>query len=113
MRPDVEAATNRVAAVRSRLARTSDPDLLGHEIEDVLCEGYAHALAADAWLTESERRLHELIADSTAEIRGRDLRLPVREHAAFKQRILTLRRELESLRHEQDRLRTGSHARSA
>jgi hypothetical protein len=37
--------------------------------------GYAEALAGDAWLTDNERRLHELIDDASLAARGRELRL--------------------------------------
>lgn len=112
MRPEIGTATDRAAAVRARLARTADPDLLAEEVENALCGGYAQALAGDAWLAESERRLHDLIDDSTIELRGRDLRALMREHGAVQRRIIALRCELEALRREHDRQRSGSHARS-
>lgn len=113
MRPDVVTAIDRAVAVRARLARSPDPTQLADEVEDALCEGYAQALAGDAWLAERERRLHELIDDMTSEIRGRDVRALVHEHGDFQRRVITLRRELESLLRDHDRLRAGCHAPSA
>ncbi|MFP5364139.1 MAG: hypothetical protein ACLGI5_15580 [Thermoleophilia bacterium] len=110
MRPDVETATDRVAAARARLARTSEPDRLADQIEDALSEGYAQALAGDAWVSAAERHLHEMIGDPTIDLRGRDIRALVREHRDLQRRIVELRCELESLRREHDRMRTGSHA---
>lgn len=112
MRPDVVTATDRAVAVRARLARSPDPTQLGDEVEDALCEGYAQALAGDAWLAERERRLHELIDDMTSEVRGRDVRALVREHGEFQRSVITLRRELESLHRDHGRLHARSHARS-
>jgi len=50
MRPDIESATERVVALRLRVAGLSVVDMPVREIEDALCEGYAEALTADARL---------------------------------------------------------------
>ncbi len=43
MRPDIESATERVVALRLRVAGLSVVDVPVREIEDALCEGYAEA----------------------------------------------------------------------
>jgi len=83
------------------------------EIDDALSEGYAQALAADAWLMRTEQRLHELIDDASLAARGRDLRALSGELARVQRRLAELRRELEALRRDNDRLRTRSHVSSA
>lgn len=110
MRPDVEAATERVLSARARLGRAPERDDLSDDVEDALCEGYAQALAGDAWLTDGERRLHELIDDTSLAFRGREVRELAREHADFQRQVINLRYELEALRREHDRLRSRSSA---
>jgi len=103
MRPDIESATQRVVAVRARLAGMPDDDALVNEIEDALCQGYVEALAGDAWVTHTELRLQELIDDDSIVDRGRELRLVAREHGAAQHSLITLRRELAALRRLRDR----------
>ncbi len=113
MRPDVEAATERAVAMCARLARTSERSALAEDVEDVLCDGYAQALAGDAWLAERERRLHDLIEEPSIEFRAHDLRALIGEHRDFQHGVIALRFELEALRREHHRLRARSHAGSA
>lgn len=107
MRPDVQMARERVVAVRARVERVADQEALTDEVEDALCEGYAQALAGDAWLTEGEQRLHELIDDASIESRGTALRALVRENGELQRHVILLRQELELLRREHDRRREG------
>ena len=86
-------AIARVRSTSEQLAGLPARDVAIQEIEDALCEGYAEALAGDAWLTDNERRLHELIDDASLAARGRELR-----------------RELAELRRQHDRVRSGSRA---
>jgi hypothetical protein len=112
MPPDLATMIQRVAALRERAhIRATDIGLLA-ETEDMLTEGYAHALAGDAWSMQSEQRLHELINDINSPVRGRDLRSLAGEHARFQRDVMALRRELADLRHERDRL-AATHAASA
>jgi hypothetical protein len=112
MRPDLATVIERVAALHER-ANGGVPDRrLLAEIEDTLTEGYAHALAGDAWSMHSEQRLHELISDIEAPVRGRQLRTLAGEHARFQQDVMALRRALADLRHDRDRL-AATHATSA
>ncbi len=110
MHSDVEAATQRVIATRARVVGLRADGVLRQEVEDELCAGYAHALAGDAWLADSERRLHELIDDVSLPVRGRELRALAAEHAKFQRSVIELRRELAALRREYDRLRAGAGA---
>jgi len=111
MRPDVQTATDRVIAIRAHLR--SDPAREGalQECDDALSEGYAQALAGDAWLAHAEQRLHELIDDTSIPVRGRDLRVLVREHREVERSVIELRRELDGLRRQHDRVheRSSSH----
>jgi hypothetical protein len=112
MRPDLTTVIERVAELRER-AHAGAPDVrLLAEIEDTLTEGYAHALAGDAWSMRSEQRLHELISDADSPVRGRELRSLAGEHARFQNDVMSLRRELAALRHDRDRL-AATHAASA
>lgn len=113
MRADVDTATERIIAARLRLAAVPARAVRLQEVEDVLCEGYAQALAADAWLMKTEGRLHELIDDASLAARGRDIRSLSGEHGRVQRSVMELRRELAALRAEHDRLRTRSHASSA
>ena len=110
MRPDIEAAIARALALRARLRGLPNGDVSPQEIEDTLCEGYAEALAGDAWLMRTERRRHELIDDPSCSPRGRDLRALTSEHGRFQRDLVALRRELAELRREHDRLRAESRA---
>lgn len=113
MRPDLATVIDRVAALRERAHMDAPDGRLLAEIEDTLTEGYAHALAGDAWSMRSEQRLHELISDAAdAPVRGRELRSLAGEHARFQNDVMALRRELAELRHERDRL-AATHAASA
>lgn len=109
MLSDVEAATERVIAVRGRVAEMPD-GVSAQELEDELCEGYAHALAVDAWLTEADNRLHELIDGPASPQRGRELRTLAAEHHKVQRGVIELRRELAGLRAEHTRLRAGAKA---
>lgn len=109
MRPDLATVIDRVVALRERTQDRAPTDRLIAEIEDVLTEGYAHALAGDAWSMQSEQRLHELISDVESPARGRELRALAGEHARFQNDVMSLRRELAELRLDRDRL-AGSRA---
>jgi len=83
------------------------------ESEDALSEGYAQALAGDAWLARAEQQLQELIDDTSIAVRGRDVRMLVFEHGEVRRDVIELRRQLEGLRQQHDRLRERSHAPSS
>lgn len=106
MRPDLASIIERVAALRAQPAVRAGgaDDALLAQIEDMLTEGYAHALDGDAWSMRSEERLHELISDSESVVRGRELRQLAAEHARFQREVVALRRELAELRHDRDRM---------
>jgi hypothetical protein len=111
MRPDVQSATDRVIAIRARLRGEPGREGSLKECDDALSEGYAQALTADAWLARTEQRLHELIDDTSIPVRGRDLRMLVREHGEVERAVIELRRELDGLRRDHDRLQARSHSR--
>jgi hypothetical protein len=113
MRPNVQSATDRVIAIRARLTGEPQRDVSMREREDALSEGYAEALAGDAWLASTEHRLHQLIDDVSIPVRGRDLRLLMREHDDVQRSVIALRRELAGLRREHDRLLERSHSRAS
>lgn len=111
MRPDIETAVEHVAAARVRLGRAPLGEVDAQEIEDALCKGYAQALAGDAWLAQTEQRLHELIEDRSRPVRGRDVRALAAEHGDFQHGLIALRRELAAMRREHDRLLERAHVR--
>jgi hypothetical protein len=113
MSPDLKVMIERVIRLREDLARRQPNRALLAEIEDVLTEGYATALAGDAWSTRTEQRLHELISDVNTRVRGGELRAIATDHASFQRDLIELRRELTALWHARDRLRDGSRATSA
>ncbi len=110
---DVENATKLVIAARARVARLPPGVVAVGEIDDVLTQGYARALEGDAWLMQTEERLHKLIDDASVPTRGRELRTIAREHVEFQRSVIELRRELEALRQERTRMRSRSHAGSS
>jgi hypothetical protein len=104
MDPDLTPISDRVDELRARAERaTASPRLL-QEIETVLCDGYAEALAGDAWSARMERRMQELIVAIPAEGAARELRVLSRSHGDFQVRLVLLRRRLVALRSEFDRL---------
>ena len=105
MHPDVETATAQIVAIRARMRGGAGDEVTQRENDDALSEGYARALAGDAWLARAEQRLHELIDDNLLPVRGRELRTLVREHADVQRCVIQLRRELEGLRRDRDRRR--------
>ena len=113
MLQDVENATKMIIAARARVARLPPGVVAVGEIDDVLTQGYARALEGDAWLSQTEERLHDLIDDVTAVKRGRELRTIAREHDHFQRSVIELRRELEALRLERTRIRSRSYAGSS
>jgi len=110
MRPDLHAATESVVALRARVTHACDADLPLAEIHDALSTGYAQALAADAWLTETDQRLHELIDDDSIAVHARKLRTTARDHSLFQTELIALRGELAALRAEYDDLLSRSAA---
>jgi hypothetical protein len=89
----------RIETFTALVRRSSgDPGLLA-EIEDVLSEGYASALAGEARMFKLEERLDDLL-DSGDESRARELRLIVREHRAAERSVATLRSALAGLHSE-------------
>lgn len=99
MRPNIEAVTAQIVAVRAKLQQAPVPL---QEVEDALCDGYTLALTVDAWLTERTERLEEMLDDTA--VRGRDLREIASDNAHVRRSVAELRSELESLRRERDRL---------
>jgi cell division septum initiation protein DivIVA len=63
------------------------------ELNDVLCEGYAEALQAEAGLIRLEERLAERIAAPRTDPAD-DLRVLAREHRASEQEVARLRARL-------------------
>lgn len=111
MRPDLATMIRRVEAMRARLATVAAADeALLESVEDMLTEGYAHALDGDAWSIRSEERLHELISDTDSPVRGRELRMLAADHARCQHEVITLRRELAELRHDRERVPARPHA---
>lgn len=113
MRPQLAPMTARVAALREQWPAPAEIEAVLVEIEDALAEGYAQALAGDAWSLRSEQRLQDLISDVDAPVRGRELRTLARDHASFQLDLVDLRRELAALRRDRDRLRAATQATSA
>lgn len=104
----------RVTLLREQCARGARDEGLLEQIEYVLSEGYAQALAGDAWSISGEQRLQQLISGEGQPFRARRLRLLASEHAQFQRDLVALRRELRELRHDRDRLcaRAGSSSAS-
>lgn len=113
MRPDLATMRERLTLLREQCERDGREEGLLEQIEYVLSEGYAQALNGDAWSMSTEERLQQLISGDGEPFRARRLRLLVSEHAQFQRDLVALRRELRELRHDRDRLRTGSGRRSA
>ncbi|MBW3608896.1 MAG: hypothetical protein KY463_11160 [Actinobacteria bacterium] len=115
MRPDLATMIERVTLLRERCARGARDEGLLEQIEDVLSEGYAQALAGDAWSNSTEERLQQRISGEGEPFRARRLRLRLlaTEHAQFQRELVALRRGLAELRHDRDRLCVGSDRRSA
>jgi hypothetical protein len=113
MSPDLAAMIERVRRLREELTRATPTKARLAEVEDVLTEGYARALNGDAWSTRTEQRLHELISDAGAPVRGGYLRAVATDHAGFQRDLIELRRQLTELWHARDRLRERIRAPSA
>jgi predicted nucleic acid-binding Zn-ribbon protein len=112
MRVDIDAAIERVAAIRTRLAQPAQAAVPLDEIEDALSEGYAQALACDAWLIRADQRVRELIDDTSRTVSGRELRALTGEHGDVQRELVALRRELAALRDEHERLRLLARTRA-
>ena len=100
--------TARVAQLRAETAARARSDVSRAKIADVLTEGYARALAGDAWAMRAERQLHDLLCDSASPNRGVSLRALMREHASFQAELMTLRRELAALRRQHRAARSAA-----
>ena len=111
MQPDLAAATEKVLRLRRATVSGAASETLLAQIEDVLSEGYAEALAGDAWSLRMEERMQELIDDAVAEERVA-LRAIASEHLRFQRALIALRGELAGLRGDRDRLCAGSPATS-
>ena len=112
MSPDLAAMTAQVAELRKVSEASSATEALLARIEDRLTEGYAWALAGDAWSMRTEQRLHELCSGTLVIVDDRDRRGLAREHIRFRRDLTALRRELAALRRERDRLRADWRVRS-
>ena len=112
MHPDLVTIVGRIAALRQRWASADEVQALLPEIEDALAEGYAQALAGDAWSMRVEQRLQELLTNADVPVRGRELRVLATDHDRFQRDLIELRRELAALRQDRDRLGAGSRAAS-
>jgi hypothetical protein len=110
MHPDLTPISDRVDALCARAERAPSDRLLLDEIESTLCDGYAEALAGDAWSARMERDMQKLIAASPAPGASRELRALSRTHGDFQIRLVLLRRSLVRLRAEFDRLSAHAHA---
>jgi len=104
---------DRAAGLRAVSANRTPTEALLARIEDALTEGYAWALAGDAWSMRAEQRLHELVSDTLVAVDDRDLRALAREHARLRRYLMALRRELAQLRSDCDRLRADWRALSS
>ncbi|MDQ3678475.1 MAG: hypothetical protein M3401_17040 [Actinomycetota bacterium] len=104
MRPDLLTMIDRVAQLREEVASGAPHEAVLAKIEDGLSEGYAWALSGDAWSIRTEQRLHALVNDARAPVRGPDRRVLAREHTVCQRELIALRRELAGLRRERDRL---------
>lgn len=114
MDPNLAGTIERIAALRREVTATDEvSEALQARAEDLLIEGYAHALAGDAWLRSTEQQLHDLINDRGVAIRGDRLREISRQHVEFQRCLVALRRELAGLRHDSDQRATSTAARSA
>lgn len=113
MRPDVEAARQRITATRALLELRAGHRVPWQDVEDALCAGYAAALAADAWLADVERRLHQLLGDTSQAAHGREVRALASEHCEFQRGVIALRHELEALRAEHEHQRASTHSAGA
>ena len=109
MHPDLRPISERVEALSARAAR-ADGGVRADEAEVLLCDGYAAALAADAWSASAEQRMQELMVAIPAEGAARELRILARTHTAFQQDLMVLRRDLAALRQQFDRLTAASRA---
>lgn len=110
MQPDLTPISERVEDLCERAGRAApDPTLLD-EIESMLCDGYADALAGDAWSARVERRMQELIGLIPAAGAARELRKLAKVHGDFQVRLVLLRRRLVRLRAEFERLSSDATA---
>jgi hypothetical protein len=112
MSPDLVTMIGRVAGLREASASSTATEALVAQIEDRLTEGYAWALAGDAWSMRIEQRLREPGSDTLVVVDDGDHRALAREHACFCRDLVALRRELAALRRERDRLRAYGRVRS-
>src|SRR3954449_6533338 len=94
MDPDLTPISDRVAELCARAERFAGGPALLEEIESVLCDGYAEALAGDAWSARTERRMQELIVAIPAAGAARELRTLSRRHGDFQVRLVLLRRRV-------------------
>ena len=113
MSPDLAVMIERVARLCDDLhGRTPSAELMA-EVDEVLTAGYERALTGDAWSTRTEERLHELIYDTTAPVRGRELRAIATDHAGFQRDLIELRLKLAELWAERNRLHAALGAHTA
>ena len=110
MDPDLTPISDRVDALCVRAERAPADRQLLEEIETTLCDGYAEALAGDAWSARTERRMEELIMEIPAPGAARELRTLARRHSDFQVRLILLRRNLVRLRAEFERISDRAHA---
>lgn len=103
----------RVTRLREQCADGASQEALLEQIEYVLSEGYAQALAGDAWSISTEERLQQLIEGPGEPFRARRLRALAYEHGQFQRELVALRRELAELRRDRDRLGARSGGSSA
>ena len=108
MSPDLTTMLERVIRLREELAARRPTPAQLDEIEDVLTEGYAHALDGDAWSTRTEERLLNSFRGSNTRVCARDQIAAMAERSSVQRELLELRRELTELWSERDRLRSGS-----
>jgi hypothetical protein len=90
---------DRIAALRERVRPADVGTGLLDEIDTVLCEGYAEALAAEGRLYRLEERLEDIL-DTGDESRARELRLIVRDQRALEAAVGQLRSALAGMHDE-------------
>jgi hypothetical protein len=90
---DLQALHDRLDALCERAARRGDDAAVMAEMNDLLSEGYARALLAEARLIALEERLTDRIADLSAG-RVEEVRLLAGEHRAAERAVTRLRARL-------------------
>lgn len=103
--PELPQITLRIARLCERVRASPGRPSLLCEVEDALCDGYAHALAGDAWSMRAQARMLELIGAAHAPGGATGLHALAREHFEFEAHLTALRVQLSALKDEYRALR--------